>query len=458
MGPPRVDRTDIMRRVARRAGRLAMVPFGLIYLLAAALIARPGSLRRRRERARPRLVYGPVPITSIKYMSLAMRASGYETLTLVDERYVIHDPDDFDGDTDRYGRTSPWRHLVGRVFGPYAVVGWLLGRYDVFHYFFDGGFLRRTPLRFAEVQLLHLAGKKAICLPYGSDVAVMSRIRSLDWRHGLMRNYPQLARHEEKRVRAIEYFTGQADYIVACLVHLETLPRWDLLTIHYYPMDTDSWASTHGDSGNDGTDGPVSVVHAPNHRAMKGTDALLRACAELRADGLDVELRLLERVPNSEVHAAMARSDIVAEEFLLGYGLTAMEGMSLSKPVLSNVGVEGYYEVFRRQTRFGDCPIVSATPETLSGQLRRLVIDPALRRRLGEEGRRYTVREHSYAAMATLWEAIYARVWHEETVDPADLITPAPEPQAAAAEHAEAVLTGAAKIDHPTDGRSGPLR
>jgi len=430
-----------VRRVARRVGRLAMLPFGMIYLLAAALIARPDSLRRRRDHARPRLVYGPVPITSIKYMSLAMRAAGYETLTLVDERYVIHDPGDFDDDVHKYGRTSPWRRLVGRIFGEYAVVGWLLGRYDVFHYFFDGGFLRRTPLRFAELQLLHLAGKKAIVLPYGSDVAIPSRIRSLDWRHGLMRNYPQLGRHEARQVRAVDYFSRRADYIIACLVHLETLPRWDLLTIHYYPIDTDVWTPVHGDSGHDGTDGPVSVVHAPNHRAMKGTDALIRACDELHADGLQVDLRLLERVPNSEVRAAMDRADLIAEEFLLGYGLTAMEGMSLSKPVLSNLGVEGYYEVFHRQTRLGDCPIVSATPETLSQQLRRLVADPALRRRLGQEGREFMLREHSYAAMQALWEAIYARVWHGEHVEPADLVTPAFEPRVPAAADVGAAMS-----------------
>ncbi len=429
----RRDRNGIVTRVARRAGRLAMMPFGLLYVLVAALIARPGSLRRQRNGERPRLVYGPVPITSIKYMSLAMRAAGYETLTLVDERYVIHGPDDFDDDADTYLRTTPWRNLVGRIFGQYAVLGWLIGRYDVFHYFFDGGFLRRTPLRFLEVQLLHLAGKKAIVLPYGSDVAVLRGIRSLDWRHGLMRNYPELARHEEKRVRAIDYFTLHADYIVACLVHLETLPRWDLLTIHYYPLDTDAWSSSKGDSGHDGADGPVSVVHAPNHRAMKGTDALIRACDELRTEGLNVELRLLERVPNTEVCATMARSDIVAEEFLLGYGLTAMEGMSLSRPVLSNLDVEGYYEVFHRQTRFGQCPIVSATPETLKAQLRRLVTDPALRRRLGQDGRDFMLREHSYAAMAALWEAIYARIWHDQPVEPADLVSPtlAPVPDAA---------------------------
>jgi hypothetical protein len=101
--------------------------------------------------------------------------------------------------------------------------------------------------------------------------------------------------------------------------------------------------------------------------------------------------------------------------------------------VLSNISVEGYYEVFHRQTRFGECPVVSATPETLNAQLRRLVTDPALRRRLGQQGREFMLREHSYAAMAALWEAIYARVWHGEPVEPADLVSPtlAPVPNAA---------------------------
>jgi glycosyltransferase involved in cell wall biosynthesis len=410
--------------MARRLARLAIVPVGAAYLLVAALMARPASLRRRRQRARPRLIYGPLPITSIKYMSLAMRQAGYDTLTLVDERYVIHGPDDFDADAATYGRSSTLRRIVRTVLGQYAVLGWLIGRYDVFHYFFDGGFLRRTPLRFAELQLLHLAGKSTVVMPYGSDVAIPTRIRSFDWRHGLMRNYPETGRLEQKRIRQVDYFSRRADYVVACLVHLETLPRWDLLTIHYYPIDTEEWAQSHPDSGHDGRSGTVSVVHAPNHRALKGTDALIRACDTLRAEGLQVELRLLERVPNSEVRAAIDRSDIVAEEFLLGYGLTGIEGMSLAKPVLSNLEVEGYYELFRRQTRFADCPIVSATPDTVTTQLRRLVTDPALRRRLGRRGREYVLREHSYAAMAALWEAIYARIWYGDPVEPAELVGP----------------------------------
>jgi glycosyltransferase involved in cell wall biosynthesis len=131
------------------------------------------------------------------------------------------------------------------------------------------------------------------------------------------------------------------------------------------------------------------------------------------------------------VHREVADADILAEQFLLGYGLTAIEGMSLSKPVLSNIGADEYYEVFRRQTRLADCPIVSATPDTVTDELRCLVTDPQLRHTLGAAGRRYVLREHSYAAMAALWGAIYGRVWHGDDVDPAELVRPDPAPRTA---------------------------
>lgn len=413
---------ELAARAARKFVRWVRAPFGLTLLIAASLTNRPDTRRRRMARQRPRLVYGPVPIISIKYMSGAMRALGYETLTLVDERYHIHVPTDFDADTATYlADTTAWR-VLGWFLGEYAVLARVLRRYDVFHFFFDGGYLRRTPLRWLEVPLLHLAGKVVIAMPYGSDVAVPSRIRSFEWRNGLMRNYPALARNEARRVRAIEHLAQRADYVVAGLVHLETLPRWDLLTILYYPIDTDAWRSERPDSGNDGRTGPVRIVHAPNHRAMKGTEFLVRACEELAREGLAVELRLLEGLPNASVREEMERADIVAEQFLLGYAMTAMEAMSLSRPVLSNLSVPGYYEVFQQQTRLDDCPIVSVTSETVTDELRQLVVDPDLRRRIGRAGREYVLREHSYEAMGRLWTAVYARIWAGESTDPADLL------------------------------------
>ena len=284
-----------------------------------------------------------------------------------------------------------------------------------------GGFLRRTPLRFREAQLLHLAGKRLIVMPYGSDNAVPSRTHSLAWRQGLMRNYPSLGRNEATTIRWIEHYTRQADFIVACLVHAETLPRWDLLTTHFYPIDTDAWAPAPV-SSHDGRNGPVTVVHAPNHRGMKGTDFVIEACRRLVDEGLDVRLQLLERVPNREVKAAMEAGDIVVEQLWLGYALTAMEAMSLGRPVLSNLTDPSYFDVHRWTTGLDQCPIVSTGPDELLSHLRRLVTNPALRAEVGQTGRAYVLRFHSYAAMARLWDAIYRRVWAGEALDPADFL------------------------------------
>lgn len=69
-------------------------------------------------------------------------------------------------------------------------------------------------------------------------------------------------------------------------------------------------ADGHAPSGHDGE---VVVVHAPNHRHIKGTDRLIEVVEQLRGEGLGVRLELLEKRPNSEVRTAVQAGDIVAE-------------------------------------------------------------------------------------------------------------------------------------------------
>jgi glycosyltransferase involved in cell wall biosynthesis len=361
-------------------------------------------------------------------MSLAMRAAGYQTLTVVREVYGINEPSDFDRTADSMlgdrmsARRRRWIDRLGLT--DYAVFSTLLDEGDIFHFFFDGGFLGRTPLRYLEVRLLHLAGKKVIVMPYGSDAAIPSETMSAGWRTGLLAHYPALGRTEARTRRRIRHFCSVADYVVTGLVHFETLPRWDLLTIQYYPIDTAAWAPAENSPEAGDPADSVVVVHAPNHRELKGTQALVDACASLQREGQALSLRLIENVPNTVVRSEMQSADVIAEQFILGYGLTAIEGMSLGKPVLSNLSDPRYYDLFREVTRLGECPIVSTSPEDLADTLRRLVGDPDLRRRIGSASRRYALREHSYEAMARLWTAVYDRVWWGSDRDPADLLRP----------------------------------
>lgn len=407
-----------MKRFLYRLLRALVAAFAAAVVYLIALGVRSDSERRRRERARPRLLFGPVPIISIKYMCEAVRRRGYPADTFVHHVYSINAASDYDIHLKDVVERAGWpARILGGVLVPYIAFLWVLRRYDVFHYFFDGGFLRGTPLQYREVQLLHLAGKRVVMMAYGSDAAIPTLTRSLPWRQGMMAGYRDLGRREEETIRRVRYFCRRADFVVGSIVHAETLPRWDLLTTHYYPIDIERWRSMTPPSPRDGRNGPVSVVHTPNHRGFKGTELLIRACEELREEGLQVELRLLERVPNEEVRRILEESDILAEQFILGYGLSAMEGMSLGKPVMSNLSDDHYYLVHRLYTGLDECPIVSTPPESIKEELRRLVTDPELRARVGAAGRAYVERFHSYDAVGRMWEAVYRNVWYGEELE-----------------------------------------
>lgn len=413
------------RRVAVAAGGILLAPLAFVVLVLASLAARPATVRRRRRRDSPRLVYGPTPIIAIKYMREAMALRGFEARTVVDSVLHINTPEDYDYRLSDLpgGREESFFALrvLHALLARYVAFVWLVFRFDIVHFFFDGGFLAWTPLRFVEVQLLHLAGKRVVVMPYGGDVIVPSQMRSLEWRQALASDYPALLRRSRSTSRQIRYFSRRADFVVGCLFHVETLPRWDLLTTHYYPLDTDSWRPEQVER-----DGPIRVFHSANHRAVKGTEFVIAAVEQLREEGLEIELVLAERLPNAEVRRLLQSCDIVAEQFIHGYALAAMEAMALGKPVLSNLSDPYYYEVHRLHTGLDECPIVSTTVEELPAHLRRLALEPELRAELGLAGRQYVLRHHSYEAVGRMWEMVYRTVWGGQPLE-----TPAWHPDAA---------------------------
>jgi len=404
----------IRRRAFGLARGLAAGPALAVLLVDAAVVGVRTS-RRRRAGSRPRLVYGPTPIISIKYMSEAMRRRGYETLTLVYGIAAINQRSDYDVTFAELLGSGGGRVRVNarELLGPYLAFHGALTRGDVFHFFFDGGFLRFTPLRFLELQLLHLAGKRVVVMPYGGDVALPSRTRSAAFREAFMAEYPEVAAREAETARWISYFSRHADFTVGCLVHVETMPRCDLLATHYYPIDVEEWSHGEVHGGRD----EVVVFHSSNHRAVKGTRFVVEACDELAAEGVRIRLDLAEGVPNVEVRSRLASADVLAEQFVLGYALSAMEGMSLGKPVLSNLEDDAYYGVFRERTGLDECPLVSTTPDMLKPALHRLATDPALRAELGAAGRAYVLKFHSFEPVGRMWELVYRTVWHGEPLE-----------------------------------------
>jgi glycosyltransferase involved in cell wall biosynthesis len=400
--PPR---RSVFAPLRRAIGNLIRLPIGasvVVVAVAIALLQR----RRRSSPGKPRILIGISPLINIRYWAGALRGQGYEASTFVYEVYHINRTDDFD-----YLPETVFPRLARlpafRLLSPFMSFLWGLRSFDVFVLDFDLGFLRDTWIRWLELPLLRLGGKGIIAIPYGSDVTDIRRCWHTPTKAGLIHDYPLLVKAAPMVARRTRHYERWATLIAPAGNLPDFVDRADVMVTSMAAIDADLWRPPSGPR----REGPIRILHAPNHRAVKGTELLIRACDELRAEGVELELVLKERVPNSEVRAAMADSDVVAPNFVMGcYGLTAVEGMAMGKPVL-DCWRPDLYLMYAAFSYAAECPIVDCPPERLKENIRKLVQDPELRRRLGEAGREYVVRHHSYEAMGRLLSVMVSSAW-----------------------------------------------
>lgn len=403
---------DAWVRVIWPVARLVAGTIALPILTGIAGVEGVRTRRRQRRRLQPRLLWGPSPIIAIRDWSRCLRAAGYDSVTFAHHVAPINRREDFDVHRDSFLPGWP-RADVARDF---FVFVWAIRRADIFFWYFDGGYLAGTGLRSLECALLRLAGKKVVMMPYGGDIAVVGEIGLMEpW---LLQDYPELVDSSPAKRRRILYLCRWADLVIRNYQY-GFLPRADVLWPTMIAIDADQWKVTEPVAPpRDGHDGEVVVVHAPNHRGIKGTQQLIEAVEQLESDGLRVTLDLLERRPNEEVRAAIQRADIVADQFIAGYALFAIEGLSAGKPVMSALSWMPA-DVAQSLAQRG-CPIVDTDLSNLVDNLRSLVEDPARRMGLGRVGREFVLRNHAYEPVSRTWSGLIDHVWFSAAL-PAEL-------------------------------------
>ncbi|MGH9763641.1 MAG: glycosyltransferase, partial [Blastocatellia bacterium] len=224
-----------------------------------------------------------------------------------------------------------------------------------------------------------------------------------DWITRLQKDYPHwdIKGRSADTGRRVALFCKYADFVCNGDSSIDRMmPRRDLL-FKYFPVDCREIQARHSAANSI----PV-VVHAPQHRWVKGTDFLIDAADCLRRKGFEFELKLIERVPHREALALYARADILADQFCIGaWGAFAQEGMALGKPVLT------YLDQEHLADPAFNLPLVNTNPENLEQVLAVLIRVPELRERLGTAGRASVERYQSLEAIGQVWGHIYRHVW-----------------------------------------------
>ncbi len=390
------------------------MPHRLLWVLRVLVALAAGGTWRRVRRALgrpPRVWHGTYPMHLTHGMVAADRAAGLPSWSVVTHT----------GLNPRYALVSSATFdivLADQGYGPYerhwAALCHLLRHADVFVSYFDSLFgppsePRKTALAF---RLLRWAGLKLALLPTGLDVVHdTGRTTRFDILGRIRQDYPawDIAADTPARRELIAGLCRQAHLVAALDSYTRRyLPRADL-TFMYFPVDTEEFRPP---ASGDVRPRPL-VVHAPNHRTIKGTPELAAAVTALaETAGIPCELRLVEGLPPQEARQVYLQADVIAEQFCLGVmSKFALEGLALGKPVLT----------YLDQEMLGDpafnLPVVNTNPENLTRVLGVLLLVPELRTRLGRAGREAVERYQSIPALAEVWGRIHRHLWFGDPLD-----------------------------------------
>jgi glycosyltransferase involved in cell wall biosynthesis len=359
----------------------------------------------RRGPAR-RSLWAGTPILTLPIKARGEEHLGVRADTLVYVTYFITDA--FTYNLQALANRGPrwWRKLL-----PYLVLLWACLRYQRFHFFLDQALLPmvgRRRLDERELRLYQYLGKEVFFYAYGADIRTRERTLALGepncctecpdpLSNCICEDYSQRSNYE----MLSRYATGI--FSMGDMLHYTPGSRNDLF---YWPIDLERdggrrYAPRYPDPDSTA---PVRVVHAPNHRSFKGTHFLLEAVQKLQAEGVPLELRLVERVPNRQALEIYRTADIVFDQCLIGFhGYFALEALAMGKPVLVFIRDRQRYLLHPEE-----CPFVSCPADRVAEVLRDLATDRQRLFELGVQGRRYIEKHFTTAAFAQRLRRAYA--------------------------------------------------
>ncbi|MBE1426397.1 glycosyltransferase involved in cell wall biosynthesis [Desulfomicrobium macestii] len=376
----------IKRKLSRWALVAACGPIGVGFVIAAAV--------SRFSKRSVDVGLGPEPMINNIYHRKALRQMGYTVETFVSHVYYI--TEDFDVKCLRKNLTLASMELMLKV----------LFRYRCIYIYFNGGPLAWSPLKRLEPYLYKLAGIKVLVMPYGGDVDDMTRCPNYAFRHALVSDYPLFQKTRRPHiVRQIERWTEHADIVLSGCDWVDYTYHWDVLTLAHFSIDT---TGTRAEFNSGRHDGPIRILHAPNHQMIKGTKYFEKAIRELRDEGVDVELVVVSKVPNEEIKRLIAECDVVADQLVVGwYAMFALEGMAAGRPVLCYLRPElvDLY-TFAGLVEPDEIPIVQCSYRDVKETVRSLVENRAELAEIGRKSRGYAEKHHSTEAIGALFDRL----------------------------------------------------
>ena len=362
--------------------------------------------RFRKKRVPPAIFIGLMHSNNLVYVADAMRERGYRVSYIPwiipkHEKGIIKYDMDIEQKWPRL-----YRNWFGSRFLLYCFDLWAIHNFDVFLMPYLNRLLDRTTfLKWFEFYFLKLANKKVILNPYGRDVAT-PRLKWENNNKGFVTLFdgwikdPSRNKTNEQYVAKNRLFCEKnADSIVAAIDALDYVKRVD----HIFQLrciDLKAFKPNYIQEDRE----VLKLIHAPNHRLLKGTEELIQAVNSINREKKRIELNIVENTSHQRLLEQISLCDIVADQFLIGaYARLAIEAMALGKPVLCYLR----QDLIELHAHWQESPMINTSVASIEDKLN-FFINLSLEQRIeiGKNSRRFVEKFHSYDYIASKFEDI----------------------------------------------------
>jgi len=242
------------------------------------------------------------------------------------------------------------------LFRSHIIEEYNLNDYDIIHYDAGLDFYRDA----SQAKKWKSMGKKIVCCYYGSDLRTRGIIKPLDDISDLN-------------------ITSEFDHLAL---------KNDLYYL-FYPYDISELPEKKTNNSD-----AIKIIHTPTNRKFKGTDIIIEVIEKIKKER-KIEFILLENKTRDYLLEEKSKCDISIDQVGgtmggTGYGKAGLESIAMGIPTLTNMTKE--YSDWLPENPF----VVANNNNDLYDKLVELIDNKELRKQLGEAGKSWTIKYHSY--------------------------------------------------------------
>lgn len=337
---------------------------------------------------------GPLPLINNIYWKKALEKKAYKVETYVNSLYFITDEFDYIFD----------KNLIYR-FLPILLFLRTIRRYKIVYIYFDGGPLQVLPFyRRIEPLLFRLANTKVVVMPYGSDSQIFDKTKNKLMVNALCQDYSVFFKQNYRIIKNNVYtWSRYADIVIGAMDSVDYLHYWNRIRQCHYAIDVEKIQPVYLEPQE-----VVRILHAPNHKEIKGTRFVENAITELKEEGYKIEYVFQQGLPNNEFIKLIQSVDIVIDQLIIGWhGIFALESMAAGKPTICNIREDLLY-LYEGVgcIEAGELPLVNASIINIKEVIRNLVENKNKLNVIGKKSRAYVEKYHSLDAVGDFFDEI----------------------------------------------------